>query len=172
LRELSPREREHLLRRIPGATADHLRGLLAYRAGTAGGVMTTRLVTASATDTVATIRAALSAQAEHHGEIDAVAVLDAQGRLIADVPLFDLLISADDAPVGALLTLPGHDPAAVTVPVDATIAEVAARLVDSRSSSLLVLDATDRPVGRILADDLVDALLPERGRAHPGRYLP
>jgi CBS domain-containing protein len=35
--------------------------------------------------------------------------------------------------------------------------------IDSRGSSLLVVDDEDRPVGRILADDLVDALMPDRG---------
>jgi len=34
-----------------------------------------------------------------------------------------------------------------------------------------VVDDNDRPLGRILADDLLDAMLPERGRLHFRRFL-
>jgi hypothetical protein len=34
-----------------------------------------------------------------------------------------------------------------------------------------VVDDGDRPIGRILADDLLDAMLPERGRLHFRRFL-
>jgi hypothetical protein len=34
-----------------------------------------------------------------------------------------------------------------------------------------VVDDDDLPVGRILADDVIDALLPERGRIHFPRLL-
>ncbi len=47
---------------------------------------------------------------------------------------------------------------------DAPLDEVVERFIDSRGSSLLVIDDDDRPVGRILADDLVDALVPDRGK--------
>jgi Mg/Co/Ni transporter MgtE len=41
---------------------------------------------------------------------------------------------------------------------------VVERLTDSRRSSLLVVDEEQRPVGRILADDIIDALVSPRGR--------
>jgi CBS domain-containing protein len=164
LRGFSPQERDPLLAQMPVSQARQLRRLLTYRAGTAGGVMTTRLVTAAASDTIAEVTAALGAQAEHHTEIDAVAVLDEQDRLVADVPLFDLLVTEPSITLGTLLGQPGHDHVPVTVNADSGIAEVAERLVDSRCTSLLVLDAQECPIGRILADDLVDALLPQHGR--------
>jgi CBS domain-containing protein len=48
--------------------------------------------------------------------------------------------------------------------------DVAERLVDARRMSVVVVE-DGRPVGRILADDLLDALMPERGRIHFPRLL-
>ena len=47
---------------------------------------------------------------------------------------------------------------------ETTLDDVIEQFIDSRGSSLLVVDEERRPVGRILADDLIDALVPERGR--------
>ena len=52
-----------------------------------------------------------------------------------------------------------------------TCDEVAERLIDARRMSVVVVDDDDRPVGRILADDVIDALMPERGRIHFPRLL-
>ena len=48
---------------------------------------------------------------------------------------------------------------------------MAHQLTESRRSSVVVVDDDGRPVGRILADDIVDALVPERGRFHFPRLL-
>jgi CBS domain-containing protein len=44
-------------------------------------------------------------------------------------------------------------------------------LTENRSSSLVVVDSAGRPIGRILADDVVDALVPDRGRSRFPRLL-
>jgi Mg/Co/Ni transporter MgtE len=59
----------------------------------------------------------------------------------------------------------------VTVGIHAHVGEVAERLIDARRMSVIVVDDEDRPVGRILADDVIDALMPERGRIHFPRLL-
>lgn len=170
LRDLSGQERHELLDRLPPATHDRLLRLLGYPEDQAGGFMTTRLMIASEQDTVAELRPRLAAWAEHRAEIDAVAVCDADRRLVADVPLFDLLIAPPEQTLAELLSGSNHiDP--ITVGPDADVDEVAAALVESRRSSLLVLDADRRPLGRILADDVVDALTPETGRRHFPRLL-
>ena len=48
---------------------------------------------------------------------------------------------------------------------------MAAQLIESRRSSVVVVDEDGRPLGRILADDIVDALMPERSRFHFPRLL-
>jgi CBS domain-containing protein len=49
--------------------------------------------------------------------------------------------------------------------------QVVERLIDNRRSSIVVVDGEGRPVGRILADDVVDALTPGRGRRRFPRLL-
>ncbi len=171
LRDLDSGERENLLARMPAAQATGLRGLLAHREGTAGGAMTTRLVTARREHTVAEVRALLAEQAEHRTEIDAVAVLDPQGRVLADVPLFHLAVAEDAATMGEVADWLAQFGAQVVVGPDTRLDQAAVHLVASRASSLLVVDAGEHPVGRILADDVLDSLLPQRGRRHFRRFL-
>ena len=49
--------------------------------------------------------------------------------------------------------------------------EVAERLIESRRLSMVVVDDDGRPIGRILADDVLDALVPTKGRFHFPRLL-
>jgi CBS domain-containing protein len=170
LRDLSGQEREELLARMPESTRQRLAGLLDYPEDRAGGFMTPLLIAASEQDTVSDVRARLAEQVEHRSEIDAVAVCDAQRRVLADVPLFDLLIAPGEQRLGALLGEGTHTSPMVVTP-QANVGEVAAALVESRRSSLLVVDENCRPLGRILADDVLDALTPETGRLHFPRLL-
>jgi CBS domain-containing protein len=52
----------------------------------------------------------------------------------------------------------------VTVTTDVVLDEVVEAFVENRGSSVVVVDGDGRPLGRILADDVVDALLPDRER--------
>jgi Mg/Co/Ni transporter MgtE len=107
---------------------------------------------------------------QHREEIDAVVICRPDGELLADLPLFDLVTHADDVTVGTVLAA-DEAPEPLTVPPDASVAEVADQLVRTRHSSLLVVSEDGRPLGRILADDVLDAMLPERGRLHFPRLL-
>ena len=49
--------------------------------------------------------------------------------------------------------------AVVVVTAGADVREVADRLIDSRRLSVVVVDDDDRPLGRILADDVLDAVI-------------
>ncbi len=166
LRDLGPEVKEALLAHMPAETAQHLAELLAYPRDEAGGFMTTTLVTAGPADTVGEVRRRLAELADHRDVIDAVAVLDEAGRLVADLTLYDLAVAEPATPVGELAD--GTQP--VTVGPSAGVAEVAAQLIESRRSSLVVVE-DGRPIGRILADDIVDALTPDRGRLHFPRLL-
>jgi CBS domain-containing protein len=169
LRDLSEDERAQLLARMPPATERELARLLGYPADEAGGVMTTVLACASPEETVDEARRRLVKLAKHRTEIDSVAVLDAEGRLIGDVSAFDLLVHKGRTPLADLID-PGNPP--VTLRPDADIRTVATEMVESRRSSLLVVDDEGRPLGRILSDDILDALVPGHGRLHFPRLLP
>jgi len=170
LRDLPGPERGAILARMPEETRKDLVGLLAYPERSAGGFMTTVLARARPDHTVGEVERIVSGFREHRNEIDAVLILDEAGGLLADLPLFDLVAYPDDDLIGTLLQAEHHPPP-LTVPADATVAQVAEQLVRTRRSSLLVIDDHGAPIGRILADDVLDALRPERGRLHFPRLL-
>jgi Mg/Co/Ni transporter MgtE len=166
LRDLADEERDELLGHMNSERAAELSGMLAYEEDTAGGIMTTSLAVAHFDDTVEALRGRLRELADHRGELDGVAVVDADGLLVDDLTLFDLLIADPNTTVGDLV----GEETPLTVGPDESIRAVAAQLTEARRSSVLVVEE-GRPIGRILADDVVDALLPERGRLHFPRFL-
>ena len=167
LRDLSETERADLFAEMPDEKARDLRRLLDFPEDEAGGFMTTALVTASLDETVGSVVGRLATDEECPEELDAVAVVARDGRLVWDLPLRQLIISA---PGTRLADLVGEaEP--VTVRVQAGVSEVADRLVDARRLSVVVVDDEGRPVGRILADDVLDAMIPDRGRLHFPRLL-
>jgi Mg/Co/Ni transporter MgtE len=134
--------------------------MLSYPAASAGGIMTTQLVKVTPSNTVADARDRLRAALDHAADIDNVSVIDGEGRLVDEVTLFELAIADPSTPIQWLVGPPWP----ITVAADASLPEVVERLVDNRRSSIVVLDDDGRPVGRILADDLIDALVSGRGR--------
>lgn len=167
LRDRDAGEREELLEHMDSDQRAELDRLLGYEEDRAGGIMTTNLVTAEPDETVNSVRDALRAAREHAVDIDGVAVIDEHGVFLGDVSLFSVAVADGDEQVGGLLL----DREPVMVGAEANLAEVAERLIDSRHSSIVVVDDDGHPLGRILADDLVDALTPERGRRHFPRLL-
>jgi Mg/Co/Ni transporter MgtE len=106
----------------------------------------TAFLVAHTDETVAGLASRLAAHDDCPDELDAVAVVDPDGRMVWDLPLLQLLIN----------------------PGETLLAE---RLIEARRMSVVVVDDEDLPVGRILADDVIDALMPERGRIHFPRLL-
>ncbi len=167
LRDLEKDDRTELLEHMEPDQAEALADLLHYEEGEAGGFMTTRLVTATPDETVEAVRIRLRGVKVHSSEVDAVAVVDADGRLLGDVGLFELATADNENLISDLLS--GGE--CVSVTVKAGVTEVAERLMETRHSSVIVVDDNDRPLGRILADDLIDTLLPDKGRRHFPRFL-
>jgi len=160
LRDLSEEDRTAILAVLPQQAAAQLRPVLDHPADSAGGAMTTILVLAHPGDTVAEVRRRLAGQAEHVVDLDAIIVVDDEGRLADDISVGELLL----AEPGTLLSELMGPPWPVTVTVDADVREIADRLIDSRRLSVVVLDDEDRPLGRILADDVLDAVISGRRR--------
>jgi len=162
LRDLNEDEREELLELMDDEPRQKLEELLGFDEEVAGGFMTTFLVTAQLSDPVEQVRARLAEADEHGADVDGVVVLDEAGRLVDDVSLFALATAPGDAAIGSLTA---EEPP-MTVSPEADIKEVAERLTASRRSSVLVT-SEERVLGRILADDVVDALLPGSRRHFP-----
>lgn len=166
LRDLDSTTRDALLADMAADKAAELRELLQYSNRSAGGLMTTNIVCVAASTTVAEIRGRLRAD-DDPAEIDGVAVIDEDGRLVDDVHLIRLFLAEPEVVLGDLAA---EEPPS-TVTTNASIEDVTNALVENRSPSLLVTDPDGRPVGRILADDLIDSLVPERTRLRFPRLL-
>jgi CBS domain-containing protein/sporulation protein YlmC with PRC-barrel domain len=170
LRDLPLALRAEVLRHIPSTTALALRQLLGYGEDEAGGIMTTALVTAKSGDKVKKVTDRLSEARDHDVDLDAVAVVDSDGRLLGDVEVLDILFAlraSSDTRMSALL----DEEDVVTVHPKTSIHDVANQLVETRRRSMVVVDDEGRPIGRILADDVLDAVVPTKGRFHFPRLL-
>jgi Mg/Co/Ni transporter MgtE len=160
LRDLDDERRGELFGAMPADEAAALERMLRYRAESAGGIMTTHLVLVDPSDTIAEVRRRLRAEEEHASDIDNVSVVDDEGRLVDEISLFEIAVATGHEQIGTLV----GEPFPITVEADADLPDVVERLVANRRSSVVVVDDGGRPVGRILADDVVDALVPGRGR--------
>ena len=160
LRDLDADELEEILDAMTPTVATQLRPLLAYPEHTAGGLMTPRLMLADPSERVDEVRARLAASGDECADLDGVVVVDDAGQLIDDLRMVDLLLAGTSDRLEQL-TAPAEP---ITVTSSAPIAGVVARLIDSRRASVIVVDHDHHPIGRILADDVIDALVPEQGR--------
>jgi CBS domain-containing protein len=170
LRDLPLAVRAEVLRHIPPRVALGLRDLLGYEEDEAGGIMTTALVTAKSGEKVKKVADRLTEARAHEVDLDAVAVVNSDGCLVGDVTVLDLLLalrSDADTRMSALL----DEEDVVTVSPHASAKEVAARLIETRRHSMVVVGEDGHPLGRILADDVLDALVPTKGRFHFPRLL-
>jgi CBS domain-containing protein len=160
LRDLEEDDRAQLLAAMPDDVADGLTDLVGYDEATAGGLMNTTVLVCPSDVTVAETRRRLLARREHRAEIDGVLVVDDDGCLVDDVAMGELFTAEPDRRLESLVS----EPWPVTVTVDVPLDDVVDALVENRGSSVVVVDDDGHPIGRILADDVVDALLPERDR--------
>ena len=170
LRDLPLAVRGEVLRYIPSNTALGLRQLLGYDEDEAGGIMTTALVTAKSGEKVKKVVDRLSEARSHEVDLDAVAVIDDDGRLLDDVIVLDILLALRTDPDTRMSALLG-DEDVVTVSPHESADEVAGQLIEARRHSMVVVDDNGCPIGRILADDVLDALVPTKGRFHFPRLL-
>jgi Mg/Co/Ni transporter MgtE len=136
--------------------AEVLVRLVGYDEETAGGLMTTALFAFDADLTVSDARRRLEA-AEDIARLESILVLDGDGTLLDDILMIDLFMASPDDTLRSLIGSPWP----VTVTVEAPIEDVIESFVENRGSSIVVVDEQGRPIGRILADDVVDALIPQ-----------
>jgi len=117
--------------------------------------MTTTLLLARRDERVERVRRRVADAGRRVRGMDGVLVVDGDGRLVDDVSFLDLLTAP---PTGVMADLVAR-PYPVTVRPDDDLASVVRTFVDSRGTSVVVVDGEGRPVGCILADDVIDALL-------------
>ncbi|WOQ17537.1 magnesium transporter MgtE N-terminal domain-containing protein [Raineyella sp. W15-4] len=154
LRELPTDERELLLDALAEEDEVDLRSLLGFDEDTAGGMMTSAMITVRSDATVGAAVGLLMAARGDAGQCDVVLLVDEAGGLVDDVSALELLGEDPARPLAELVGPPWP----TTVPVDAPLDDVVEAVRGNIGASVVVVDEENRPQGRILADDLVDAL--------------
>ncbi|MFK7960552.1 MAG: magnesium transporter [Phycisphaerales bacterium] len=156
LQQLSDRTRESLLERFAPATTAGFRRLLGFDEETAAGLMTTRFVSLLATMSVGQA----TDRIRHHPiaeEITSLPVVDEGGRLIGVVGLRVLLVTPDDVSVGDVME---RSPRAIRADLDQEA--VVREFVRYDFSMMPVLDESDRAIGVVTVDDVIDTIREEQ----------
>ena len=153
LGELDPGDRDRMLAALPSEEAGEIRELLRYGEETAGGLMTTSLVSVSTTATAAEAIAEIREKGREVEEFYTVFVVDRRGRLEGTVPLDDLILADPDDAVESLV-----------VPVPATVLpdtdqEEAGRVMGRYNLvNIPVVNDEGSLLGRITFDDVIDVI--------------
>jgi CBS domain-containing protein len=153
LRDLDDDHRESIFMEMDVSVAKQLRKLVEFDETLAGGIMTSHMLITHEDDTVAS---ALALLVEHKSRdiSDGVVVVDAKGKLLDHIQIIELIAAKPAAKLSSLMGPPYPTSVNLTTRLDEVIDEFA----NNRGSSIIVVDEKNKPVGRILADDLVDAL--------------
>lgn len=153
LGEVDRDRHEQILVAMEPAEAAELRDLMAYPPDSAGGMMTPAFVSIAPTLRADQAIVALRRVAEEAETVNYVYVVDADDHLLGVLSLHRLVLGRPDAPVGDLMY---RD--IVRVPVDMDQEDAARLLTERNLLALPVVDADDRIVGIITADDVADVL--------------
>jgi len=153
LRDLDDEHRESILSSMDAKVASDLRELVSFDEELAGGIMTTHLLLTHEEDTVAEALKMLVENRERDIS-DGVVVVDAKGRLVDHIQVIELVAAKSTSLLGTLVGAPFP----TAVQPDTPLKDVIEEFANNRGSSIIVVDEKRKPVGRILADDLVDAL--------------
>jgi hypothetical protein len=153
LRDLDDDHRESIFMEMDVSVAKQLRKLVEFDETLAGGIMTSHMLITHEADTVAS---ALALLVEHKGRdiSDGVVVVDAKGKLLDHIQIIELIAAKPAAKLSSLM----GPPYPTSVNLNTRLDEVIDEFANNRGSSIIVVDEKNKPVGRILADDLVDAL--------------
>ena len=153
LGELDPRDRDRMLAALPSEEAGEIRELLRYDEETAGGLMTTSLVSVSTAASAVEAIAAIRMRGREVEDFYTVFVVDERGRLRGTVPLDDLILADPDDTVESLVV-----PAAATVTPDTDQEEVGRVMGRYNLVSIPVVNEEGSLLGRITFDDVIDVI--------------
>lgn len=151
LQELEPEEQERILSEVEDrAEVDRL---LAYDEESAGGLMTSHVVTVLDTATAGQAIEEIRRQAEEMEGFYQVFVVDTGRHLVGLLPLKDLVTSAPVRPVREFM-----EAADIRVTPDRDQEEVARLMARYNVPSVPVVDAAGVLLGRVTFDDVIDVV--------------
>ncbi len=151
LRELDPEQQERILAEVEDRS--EVDRLLRYDPESAGGRMTTHVVTVRDTDTAADALEAIRRQADQVEDFYQIFVVDGARRLAGIAPLRDLVINPPGRPVREFMTGAEH-----SVHPEVDQEEVARVIARYNLESVPVVDQSGRLLGRVTFDDVIDVV--------------
>ncbi|HXD47138.1 MAG TPA: magnesium transporter [Gemmatimonadaceae bacterium] len=157
-RELEMPGRDRLLEHLDPATRSSLTMLLRYPPESAGGIMTTEVLTVPAEWTVEQTLANIRDVARTKETVYAIYVLDKEQRLQRVISLRQLML----APASAAVATVGDRRAPVTVSPRTDREEVARVIAKYNLLAVPVVDDQRRVLGIVTVDDVIDALVREQ----------
>lgn len=153
LSELSVEEAREILGEIEPEESREIAALMRYDEESAGGVMTTELVSVPASLTADEAIAAVRRQGQKVRDFFTVYAVDEEGRLAGTLALRDLIVAEGSTRVEKIMET---DVVRVLPTVDQE--EVARLIAKYNLVSIPVVDEFDRLLGRITVDDVIDII--------------
>lgn len=157
LADIPPEEAERILNLMPAGESRQIRELLRYEAETAGGIMTTEVLSLSQELTIEEALSYLRQHSEHLEMIYYLYIVDDEHHLVGVVSLRELVV-AD--PGTRLKDLMDGDIIKVTTTTDQE--EVARIIAKYDLLGVPVVDADNRLVGLVTVDDVIDVIHEEQ----------
>ena len=151
LREMEPDTQERILQGVEDRA--EVERLLRYEEETAGGRMTTHLVTVRDTATAAEALDEIRRQSEEVEDFYQVFVVDGDRRLVGILPFKSLVVSRPDRRIGEFMAA-----ADISVKPDLDQEEVARLMARYNLPSVAVVDDSGRLLGRVTFDDVIDVV--------------
>jgi magnesium transporter len=151
---LDPEDQARILSEVEDR--DDVERLLRYAKDTAGGLMTTQLVTVPDVATAGIAIEEIRRQREEVADFYEIFVADADRRLQGVLPLKDLVTSPVDRPIREFM-----QPAAHVVRPEVDQEEVARLLARYNLPAVPVVDAEMRLLGQVTFDDVIDVVQEE-----------
>ncbi len=153
LGEMEPDDRDRMLAALPTEDAVEIRDLLRYGEETAGGLMTTALVSVSTGSSAGDAIAEVRRQGREVEDFYAVFVVDDRNRLQGTVPLADLIVADPDEAVAVLV-----EPAVAVVHPDTDQEEVGRVMGRYNLVTVPVVGGGGVLLGHITFDDVIDVI--------------
>lgn len=153
LRDLGREEQERILAQVEHAERADVERLLKYDEETAGGRMTTHLVTVRDTATAGEALEEIRRQAEEVEDFYQVFVVDLNRRLVGILPFKDLVISKPERPIREFMA-----DADIRVLPALDQEEVARIMARYNLPSVPVVDQEGVLLGRVTFDDVIDVV--------------